>query len=85
MRRVLSRRSFMSYLMLFYLINYLGINRYSDGGELIQEPAGVMLSCGLTDQEADSYAHAYVFPDKAYASLKITGVQYAIDRDSVQD
>ena len=64
---------------------YLDINRYGDGGELIQEPAGVMLSCGRKDQEADSYAHAYVFPDKAYASLQITGVQYAIDRDSVQD
>ena len=64
---------------------YLGINRYGDGGELVQEPAGVMLSCGLTDQEADSYAHAYVFPDNAYASLQITGVQYAVDRESVQN
>jgi hypothetical protein len=45
---------------------YLGINRYVDGGELVQEHAGVMLSSGLTDQEADSYAHAYVFPDNAY-------------------
>ena len=64
---------------------YLGINRYGDGGELVQEPAGVMLSCGLTDQEVDSYAHAYVFPDNAYASLQITGVQYSIDRDSVEN
>ena len=44
---------------------YLGINRYGDGGDLVQEPAGVMLSSGLTDQEADSYAHAYVFPGNA--------------------
>ena len=64
---------------------YLGINRYGDGGKLVQEPAGIMLSCGLADQEADSYAHAYVFPDNAYASLQITGVQYAVDRDSVQN
>ena len=64
---------------------YLGINRYGDDGELVQEPAGVMLSCGLTYQETDSYAHAYVFPDNAYASLQITGVQYAVDRDSVQN
>ena len=64
---------------------YLGINRYGDGGELVQDPAGVMLSCGLTDQEEDSYAHAYVFPDNAYARLQITGVQYAVDRDSVQN
>lgn len=64
---------------------YLGINRYGDGGKLVQEPAGVMLSCSLADQEADSYAYAYVFPDNAYASLQITGVQYAVDRDSVQN
>ena len=64
---------------------YLGINRYGDDGELVQKPAGVMLSSGLTDQEADSYAHAYVFPDNAYASLQITGVQYAVDRESVQN
>ena len=64
---------------------YLGINRYGDGGKFIQEPAGVLLSSGLTDQEAESYAHAYVFPDNAYASLQITGVQYAVDRDSVQN
>ncbi len=63
---------------------YLGINRYGDGRELIQEPAGVMLSCGIMDEEADTYAHAYVFPDNAYATLQITGVRYAIDRDLIQ-
>lgn len=63
---------------------YLGINRYGDGKELIQEPAGVMLSCGIMDEEADTYAHAYVFPDNAYATLQITGVRYAIDRDLIQ-
>lgn len=63
---------------------YLGINRYGDGRELIQEPAGVMLSCGIMDEEADTYAHAYISPDNAYAKLQITGVQYAIDRDLVQ-
>lgn len=63
---------------------YLEINRYSDGKELIQEPAGVMLSSGLIDQKSDTYAHAYVFPDNAYASVQITGVQYAIDRDLIQ-
>ena len=63
---------------------YLGINRYGDGRELIQEPAGVMLSCGIVDEEADTYAHAYVFPDRTYASVQITGVQYTIDRDVIQ-
>lgn len=63
---------------------YLEINRYGDHGELIEEPAGVMFSGSLMDLEAESYAHAYVFPDNAYASIQITGVQYSIDRDSVQ-
>lgn len=64
---------------------YLGINRYGNRRELIQEPAGVMLSCGIMDEEEDTYAHAYVFPDNAYATLQITGVQYAIDRDLIQN
>lgn len=62
----------------------LEINRYSDHGELIEEPAGYMSSIGLSDKEADSYAHAYCFPDNAYASVQITGVQYAIDQESIQ-
>lgn len=32
----------------------------------------------------DTYAHANVFRDNAYATLQITGVQYAIDRDLIQ-
>lgn len=63
---------------------YLEINRYDDGGKPVQEPAGVMLSSGIMDEEADTYAHAYIFPDNAYATLQITGVQYAIDRDLIQ-
>ena len=63
---------------------HLPINRYGDHGELVEEPAGVMLSCGIMDEEADTYAHAYVFPDNAYATLQITGVQYHIDRDLIQ-
>lgn len=63
----------------------LEINRYGDHGELLEEKAGYMFSVGLVDEEADTYAHAYCFPDNAYARLHITGVQYAIDRDSVQN
>lgn len=63
---------------------YLPINRYGNRGELIEEPAGVMLSCGIMDEETDSYTHAYCFPDNAYASVQITGVQYAIDRELIQ-
>ena len=63
---------------------YLEINRYDDYGNLIEEPAGYMSSVGLSDKEADSYAHAYWFPDNAYASVQITGVQYDIDREMIQ-
>lgn len=63
---------------------YLEINRYDDYGNLIEEPAGYMSSVGLSDKEADSYAHAHCFPDNAYASVQITGVQYDIDREMIQ-
>lgn len=63
---------------------HLEINRYDDYGNLIEEPAGYMSSVGLSDKEADSYAHAYCFPDNAYASVQITGVQYDIDREMIQ-
>lgn len=64
---------------------HLPINRYGDHGELVEEPAGVMMSCGIIDEKADTYAHAYIFPDNAYASVQITGVQYSIDRDWIQN
>ncbi len=63
---------------------YLEINRYDDYGNLIEEPAGYMSSVGLSDKEAHRYAHAYCFPDNAYASVQITGVQYDIDREMIQ-
>ena len=62
----------------------LEINRYDEHGELLEETAGYLSSIGLSDKEADSYAHAYCFPDNAYASVQITGVQYAIDREVIQ-
>ena len=63
---------------------YLPINRYGDHGELIEEPAGVMISGGLMRQETDTYVHANNLPDNAYAMVDMSGVRYAIDRDSVQ-
>lgn len=60
------------------------INRYGDHGELIEEAAGYMQTSSLIDNENKSYAHAYTFPDNAYANIDLTGVQYAIDRDSLQ-
>ena len=64
---------------------YLEINRYDDHGNLIEEPAGYMSSNGLIDKEAETYVHAYSHPDHAYADVQLTGVKYAIDRDSVQN
>lgn len=63
----------------------LEINRYDDYGNLIEEPAGYMSSGGMSDKEADSHVHAYCHPDHAYADVQLSGVQYAIDRESVQN
>ena len=60
------------------------INRYDDHGELIEEAAGYMQTSSLIDNENESYAHAYTFPDNGYANVNLTGVQYAIDRDDIQ-
>ena len=63
----------------------LEINRYDDHGNLLEEPAGFMSSSGMSNEETESHAHAYCFPDNAYADVQLSGVQYAIDRDSVQN
>lgn len=62
----------------------LEINRYGDHGELIEEAAGYMQTSSLIDDENESYAHAYTFPDNGYANVNLTGVRYAIDRDAIQ-
>ena len=62
----------------------LEINRYGDHGELIEEVAGYMQTNSMSDNEGESYAHSYTFPDNGYANVHLTGVQYAIDRDSIQ-
>jgi len=63
----------------------LEINRYDEHGNMLEEPAGYMSSSSLIDEEAESYVHAYCYPDNAYADVQLSGVQYAIDRDSVQN
>ena len=62
----------------------LEINRYDEHGNLITEPAGVMSCGGLSDKKSQSYAHFFCFPDQAYARVQLSGVQYSIDRCSVQ-
>ena len=63
----------------------LEINRYDDHGNLLEEPAGYMSSSGMSNEKTESYVHAYCHPDNAYADVQLSGVQYAIDRDSVQN
>ena len=60
----------------------LEINRYDDYGQLIEEVAGYMQSSHLSGE--DTYAHAFTHPDNGYSHVQITGVQYSIDRESVQ-
>ena len=59
----------------------LEINRYNDHGQLIEE-AGYMQTSHLSGE--NTYAHAYTHPDNGYAHVQITGVQYTINRESVQ-
>lgn len=60
----------------------LEINRYDDHGQLIEETAGYMQSSSLPGD--DTYTHAFTHPDNGYSHVQITGVQYSIDRESVQ-
>lgn len=63
----------------------LEINCYDDHGSRTEEPAGFLSTGKLIDQERKTYAHAYCFPDSCYASVRLSGVQYAIDRERVQN
>ena len=60
----------------------LEINRYDDQGQLIEELTGYMTNGGM--YENDTYVNSHVFPDKGYASVEITSLDYEIDRDLVQ-
>ena len=50
-----------------------------------EESAGVMLSDSPMNQETETYVYANVFPDNAFATADITGVQCTIDRNSIQN
>ena len=63
---------------------YIEINRYDDTGRPIEEPAGTLYSNGMIDTDSETYVHAYVDPDHAYAQLQLTGVKYEIDRNIIQ-
>ena len=63
----------------------LEIKRYNDHGNLIAEPAGFMSSGGMAKDDAGSSVHAFCFPDNGYADVQLSGVQYAIDRNVIQN
>lgn len=60
----------------------LEINRYNNHGQLLEEIAGYMQSSHLSGEK--SYVHAYTFPDNGYAHVQISGVNYKIDRTTIQ-
>lgn len=59
----------------------LEINRYHFG-QLIQEPAGVFVQCGMRNDE--SYINAAVDPDRGYAHIRIQGHQKGPDAGALQ-
>ena len=62
----------------------LEINRYDENGDLAKKSAGYMTSGGLVSEEKESYVHAYCHPDNYYANVQISGVQYEINRESIE-
>ena len=63
---------------------HIPINRYDDHGEMVETPAGVMVTGSLYDHEAESYVNATVLPDNAYAQVALSGVKYSINREIIQ-
>lgn len=60
----------------------LEINRYDDQKQLIEEPYGYMVKGGL--YENDTYINSRSHPDKGYATVEITSLDYEVDRELVQ-
>ena len=58
------------------------INRYDAQGQLITEPAGVMIRDGMYDN--DTYVNSVTFPDEGYSQVEITNLAYELDRELVQ-
>lgn len=60
----------------------LEINRYGDHGEPVTTEAGYMQSYGMETETG--WVHTYVHPDRGFANVNISGVEYNVNRDSVQ-
>lgn len=61
---------------------YIEINRYDDNGELIQEPAGVLVSDRLKCE--DSWLHSMTDPDRGYSHIDISGISGEINAVNLQ-
>lgn len=61
---------------------YIEINRYNDNGELIQEPAGVLVSDGLKCEK--SWIHSMTDPDRGYSHIDISNITREIDSENLQ-
>lgn len=61
----------------------LEINRYGDHGESVTTEAGYMQSYGMETETG--WVHTFIHPDRGYANVNISGVEYNVDRDSVQN
>lgn len=60
----------------------LEINRYDGQKQLIAEPYGYMVKGGL--YENDTHINSMSHPDKGYATVEITSLDYEVDRKLVQ-
>ena len=60
----------------------LEINRYGDHGEPVTTEAGYMQSYGMETETG--WVHTFVHPVRGYADVNISGVEYNVDRDSIQ-
>lgn len=65
-----------------FRMHRIEINRYDAQGQLITEPAGVMVSGGM--HEDNTYVNSFTIPDEGYAQVDITKLDYEINRDVVQ-
>lgn len=61
----------------------LEINRYTDDGDLVTSKAGYMQTQSM--ETGNGWVYSYVQSDRGYADVYISGVEYNINPDSIQN
>lgn len=61
----------------------LEINRYTDNGDLVTSKAGYMQTQSM--ETGNGWVYSYVQSDRGYADVYISGVEYNINPDSIQN